>query len=204
MTKSLSIIKSDEQYEDYMSELTKILDEGMEDGSESFDRFELLSLLIENYESKHHPIEKPSPIEAIKFRMDQLGLTQADMTNFLGNKSKVSEVLNEKIPLSLSMIKRIHEGLGISFDILLQESERVEWSELELTEAKPADLDFKWDVYLEHVVKKDKLEPIGSSIFGIITNLMVKPVTKKPIEKRSDSAVTNKQIISNNSAWCSV
>ncbi|WP_174634478.1 helix-turn-helix domain-containing protein [Yersinia thracica] len=140
MTTCLSIIKNDEQYEDYMSELTTILDSGLVEGTAAFERFEMLSLLIEDYESKNYKIDKPSPIDAIKFRMDQLGLSQSDMTQYLGSKSKVSEVLSGKRKLSLSMIKRLHDGLGIPVDILIQDTNAVEWSYID-TLNKTVELD---------------------------------------------------------------
>ena len=82
---------------------------------------ELWTLLIENYESKHLPVLSPDPIEAIRFRMDQLGLKATDLTAYIPSKSKVSEVLNRKRPLSLSMIRALHTGLGIPAEILVQE-----------------------------------------------------------------------------------
>ena len=121
MNKPLSIIRNEMQYQEYMDEFMALLDgDGLEPGTDKFDRFELLSVLIEDYESKEYPIEKPSPIEAIKFRMDQQGLNQKDMQKYLGSKSKVSEVLAGKIPLSLNMIRKVHEGLGVPLDILIQ------------------------------------------------------------------------------------
>ena len=82
---------------------------------------ELWTLLIENYEAKHHPVPPPDPIEAIRFRMEQLGLKPADLTAYIPSKSKVSEVLNRKRPLSLNMIRALHTGLGISAETLVQE-----------------------------------------------------------------------------------
>lgn len=90
-------------------------------GSSEEAELELWTLLIENYESKHHPVPSPDPIEAIKFRMEQLGLKAADLTAYIPSKSKVSEVLNRKRPLSLSMIRALHTGLGISAETLVQE-----------------------------------------------------------------------------------
>lgn len=83
---------------------------------------ELWTLLIEDYETKHHPVPPPDPIEAIRFRMDQLGLKASDLTAYIHSKSKISEILNRKRPLSLSMIRALQTGLGISADILVQET----------------------------------------------------------------------------------
>ena len=86
------------------------------------EEFEILALLAENYESKHYPIDTGSvtPLDIIKFRMEQNGLTAKDMTAYLGSPSKVSEVLNGKRPLSLTMIKKLHKGLHIPADLLLE------------------------------------------------------------------------------------
>jgi len=78
-------------------------------------------LLVTTAEQAHHPIDLPDPVEAIKFRMEQQGLLQKDMVPYLGSQSKVSEVLNRKRPLSLTMIRALHEGLGIPAEVLLQE-----------------------------------------------------------------------------------
>jgi len=90
-------------------------------GSSEEAELELWTLLIENYESKHHPVPPPDPIEAIKFRMEQLGLKATDLTEYIPSKSKVSEILNRKRPLSLNMIRALHSGLGISAETLVQE-----------------------------------------------------------------------------------
>jgi HTH-type transcriptional regulator/antitoxin HigA len=91
-------------------------------GSPEAAELELWTLLIEDYESKHCPIPPPDPIEAIRFRMEQLGLKACDLTAYIPSKSKVSEVLNRKRPLSLSMIRALHTGLGIPAEILVQET----------------------------------------------------------------------------------
>ena len=122
------IFKSREDYERGMERLLQLAENGLQENTDEFDEFELLNLLIGHYEEKEFPMEKPDPIEAIKFRMDQQGLTQADMRQYIGSASKVSEVLNYKRPLSLSMIKRLHQGLGIPADILIQNTGDVEWS----------------------------------------------------------------------------
>lgn len=96
------------------------------DSAEEED-LELWSLLVDRYEQEHFPIENPDPVEAIKFRMDQLGLKQKDLTQFIPNKSKVSEVLNHKRPLSLSMIRALHQNLGIPAEVLVRESPPGDW-----------------------------------------------------------------------------
>lgn len=90
-------------------------------GTKEGDELEVLSLLIEKYEDERFPIEAPDPIEAIKFRMEQMGYKQKDLENIIGYKGRVSEILNRKRKLTLEMIRKIHETLQISTDVLLQE-----------------------------------------------------------------------------------
>lgn len=83
------------------------------------DEMEVLVTLIEAYENKHYPIGPPDPVEAIKFRMEQQGLTLRDLEAYIGTSGRVSEVLNGKRPLSLRMIRRLHDGLRIPYESLL-------------------------------------------------------------------------------------
>lgn len=92
-----------------------------EEGTPEADEMEVLVTLIAAYEQKHYPIGPADPIEAIKFRMDQQGLTAKDLEPFIGGSGRVSEVLNHKRPLSLRMVKRLHEGLRIPYESLLAE-----------------------------------------------------------------------------------
>ena len=88
-------------------------------GTPEGDELEVLALLIEKYEDERHPMPPSDPIEAIKFRMEQQGLTQKDLEPFIGSSGRVSEVLNRKRKLSLAMIKRLHDGLRIPYESLL-------------------------------------------------------------------------------------
>jgi HTH-type transcriptional regulator/antitoxin HigA len=119
----VKIIKTEAEYEAALGAIEKLME--AEPGTEEEEQLELLSLLIEKYEDVHYPIDPPDPIEAIKFRMEQDGLSRKDMIKYLGSQSKVSEVLNIKRPLSLSMIRSLNEGLGIPAEVLLQETEPV-------------------------------------------------------------------------------
>lgn len=89
-------------------------------GSAKGDELEILSILIERYEDKQFPIGLPDPVEAIKFRMDQLGYNQADLSRVVGLKSRASEILNKKRKLSLEMIRQLHDKLNIPTDVLVQ------------------------------------------------------------------------------------
>ncbi len=86
------------------------------------DRLDVLATLIDAYESEHHPIDPPDPIEAIKFRMEQQGLTRKDLEGILGTRTRIAEVLNRRRGLSINMIRRLHEKLGISAEVLIRPS----------------------------------------------------------------------------------
>ena len=116
------VIKSEEDYQKALSRIDELMDS--EPNTPEGDELELLVTLVELYEDKKYPIEMPDPVEAIKFRMEQSNLNQKDLVPFIGSKSKVSEVLNKKRPLSLSMMRALHKGLGIPAEILLQEQDR--------------------------------------------------------------------------------
>ncbi len=113
------ILKTEEEYEIALKLVSDLMD--AKPGSAAEEKLELWSLLVEQYEEEHYPIPPPDPIEAIKFRMEQLGLKQKDLVKYIPAKSKVSEVLNRKRPLSLPMIRALHENLGIPAEILVQE-----------------------------------------------------------------------------------
>lgn len=92
---------------------------GAKPGTTAADELEILTLLIEHYEAKHYPMPPSDPVEAIKFRMEQQGLTNKDLEPYIGSRGRVSEILNGKRKLSLPMIKRLHQGLHIPYDCLL-------------------------------------------------------------------------------------
>lgn len=98
------------------------LEQLMAQTSPDADELELWSLLVEKYEEAQFPIAAPDPIEAIRFRMDQAGLQAVDLQPYLQSKSKVSEVMNRKRPLSLAMIRALHRGLQIPAEVLVQET----------------------------------------------------------------------------------
>ncbi|MDP8239677.1 MAG: hypothetical protein P9X24_11360 [Candidatus Hatepunaea meridiana] len=118
----LKIIKNEEEHDTALKTIEELMDLEPDPGTPDGDKLETLSLLVEDYESRIYPIEMPDPIEAIKFRMEQQNLKQSDLIPYIGSRSKVSEVLSRKRPLSLRMIRALNKGLGISADVLLQES----------------------------------------------------------------------------------
>lgn len=113
------VIKSDADYQEALAHLELLMD--AQPGTPEEEELDLFATLVENYEKEHFPIGLPDPVEAIMFRMDQMGFTRKDLIPYIGSQSKVSEVLNGKRPLSLSMIRALHEGLGIPTEVLLQE-----------------------------------------------------------------------------------
>lgn len=116
------ILKTREEYRAALARVESLMDAAP--GSPEEQELDLWALLIERYEQEQFPIEEPDPIEAIKFRMDQLGLRRKDLESYIGPKSKVSEVMNRKRSLSLSMIRALHSRLGIPAEVLVQEPKR--------------------------------------------------------------------------------
>ncbi len=112
-------IKTNDDYEAALAEIERLW--GAKPGTPEGDKLDVLATLVDAYEDAHFPIDPPTPIEAIKFRMDQMGLRQIDLVPYFGSRGRVSEVLNGKRPLSLRMIRRISRGLGIPAEVLIQE-----------------------------------------------------------------------------------
>jgi len=111
-------IRTEEDYDTALARIEEIWD--AEPGTQESDELDLLSILVEAYEEEHHPIDPPDPIEAIKFRMEQMGLTRKDLEPFIGHRGRVAEVLNRKRGLSIDMIRNLSEGLGIPADVLIE------------------------------------------------------------------------------------
>jgi HTH-type transcriptional regulator/antitoxin HigA len=111
-------IKTKKDYELAMARLETLFD--AKKGTPKGDELEVLSLLIEKYEDDNFPIELPDPVEAIKFRMEQQGLTQTDLAEVVGQKSRASEILNRKRKLSLEMIRQLHNNWNIPTEVLIQ------------------------------------------------------------------------------------
>ena len=112
-------IHTERDYQKAMKRIDELIAIDPKYGTDEFDELDIISTLVEEYEDEHYPIEPLNPIEAIKYEMEENGLTRNDIAKYLGNKSKVSEVLNGKRPLSLNMIKALHKGLGIPYDTLI-------------------------------------------------------------------------------------
>lgn len=115
-------IRSNADYEAALAEVAALW--GSKAGTPKGDRLDVLATLIDAYESEHYPMDPPDPIEAIRFRMEQQGLSRRDLEQIIGTRTRISEVLNRKRSLSISMIRRLHEHLGISADVLIRPSRK--------------------------------------------------------------------------------
>jgi HTH-type transcriptional regulator / antitoxin HigA len=113
-------IRTKKDYEAALAEVERLW--GARLGTPEGDRLDVLATLIDAYENVHYPMDPPDPIEAIKFRMEQQGLTRKDLEPLIGSRTRVAEVLNRKRNLSIGMIRRLHERLGIPAEVLIQPS----------------------------------------------------------------------------------
>ncbi len=111
-------IRSATDHRTAMAEVKRLW--GSKSGTPDGDRLDVLATLIDAYEAQHEPIDRPDPIEAIRFRMEQQGLTRKDLEPFIGTRTRVSEVLNRKRTLSIGMIRRLHAELGIAAEVLIR------------------------------------------------------------------------------------
>lgn len=110
-------VKTEQDYNNSIKRIEELW--GAKKDTADGDELDLLITLVEVYEMKHYPIAPPDPIEAIEFRMEQMGMTKTDMVKYLGSQSRVSEVLNRKRKLTLKMVKSLYKGLKIPAEILL-------------------------------------------------------------------------------------
>jgi len=113
------LIKTEKDYNEALSHIEGLMN--AEENTAEADELELLSTLVELYEEKRYPITPPDPVDAIRFRMEQLGLSQKDLISFIGSRGRVSEILHRKRTLTLSMMRSLHRNLGIPAEVLLQE-----------------------------------------------------------------------------------
>jgi HTH-type transcriptional regulator/antitoxin HigA len=116
---NISPIRSEKDYKKALERLESIFDAKL--GTKEGDELDILSILIDKYENEHFPIGMPDPVEAIKFRMEQMGMKQKDLIALIGFKSRVSEILNRKRKLTLDMIRKLSKALHIPTEVLIQE-----------------------------------------------------------------------------------
>jgi HTH-type transcriptional regulator / antitoxin HigA len=116
-------IHSKSDYERAVSRIETIFD--AKRGTSEGDELEILGILVDDYEKRHFPIDSPYPVEAVKFRMEQLGLSQSDLARMVGSKSRASEILSGKRTMSLRVIRILNQKLGIPAEVLIQQEEPV-------------------------------------------------------------------------------
>ncbi len=121
----IKAIRSETDYSAALREVSALIDLDPAADTPEGERLDVLGTLVQAYEAKHYPIDPPDPIDAIKFRMDQAGLTVKDLVPYIGPINRVYEVLSHKRSLSLNMIRRLSEGLHIPAEVLIRESEAV-------------------------------------------------------------------------------
>lgn len=138
---TMKLIKTGAEYNEALAVIEALVDLDPVEGSPEAERLGVLALLVEDFEAKQFPLGPPDPVEAIRFRMEQQGLSQRDLVPFIGSRSKVSEVLSGKRDLTLAMIRALHKGLGIPAEALLHEGgvslaaeNEVEWDRFPLRE----------------------------------------------------------------------
>ena len=115
-------IRTEEDYGDAMAEIERLW--GSASGTPDGDRLDVLATLIDAYEARSYPMDPPDPIEAIKFRMEQQGLTRKDLESIIGTRARIAEVLDRKHGLSIAMIRRLHAKLGIPAEVLIRPSRK--------------------------------------------------------------------------------
>ena len=118
MTTDMKPIRSRADYRAAVAEVGRLW--GARRGTRDGDRLDVLATLVDAYEAEHDPIDPPDPVEAIKFRMEQQGLSRKDLEPLIGTRTRVAEVLNRRRNLSIGMIRRLHARLGISAEILIR------------------------------------------------------------------------------------
>lgn len=120
MAADLKPIRSETDYDEALTEIENLW--GAKAGTPEGDRLDILATLIDAYEAKTFPMDPPDPVEAIRFRMEQQGLTRKDLEPMIGPRNRVADVLNRKRSLSIDMIRQLHSRLGISAEVLIRPS----------------------------------------------------------------------------------
>lgn len=116
----LKPIRTESEYENALAHAYELMQKDVRENTTESDELEILGILIKEYESEHYPIPSPNPIDAIKFRLDQMGLSESELGSILGYRSRKSEILSGKRKLSLDMIRRLNKILNIPAEVLIQ------------------------------------------------------------------------------------
>ena len=150
----ITAINSENDYKAALREIEELIDRNVKAGTPEGDRLNILSLVVQDYELKRMELQTPDPIEAVKFRMEQMGLTARDLVPLIGSRSKVSEILSRKRPLSLAMVRALHKGLGIPAKSLLREQSLLDADEK----------DIEWDRFpLKEMIRRGWIKAGGTS-----------------------------------------
>lgn len=168
----MKIIANEKEYEEAISRIDELIDLDPEKGTSIADELDLLVLLADKYEEEKYPMDLPDPIEGIKFRMEQQGLTQKDLIPYIGSRSKVSEILSGNRDLTLSMIRSLHKHLGIPAETLLNEKQYnilEEYSDIDFSRFPIAEMT-KNGAFIETRIPciKDKAEELIRYLFDKI------------------------------------
>jgi len=170
------VIKKDEDYEAALADAERLVANDPAPGTTEGDQLELLTVLIEDYEKRQFQFDLPDPIQAIEFRMEEQGLRQKDLVPMLGSRSRVSEVLSGKRPLTVAMIRALSLGLGVPADILIggrtkthetlgELAESLEWSRFPVNEMQKRG----WFDFVRTSAKRSS-EELVQALFSQITN----------------------------------
>ena len=116
----IKAIKTEKDYNTALRRVSKLIHESPRQDSAEFNEMEVLSILIKEYEFEYHPVKAPDPIDAIKFRLDQLGLDESVLNKIIGYRSRKSEIMNKKRKLTLEMVRKLNEALNIPADVLIK------------------------------------------------------------------------------------
>lgn len=162
------IIKTDEQYRTYLTEVERLAADDPVQGTSDGDRLELLAKLVEDYEKERFKFDRPDPVSAILFRMDEQGLRQKDLAPILGGKNRVSEILSRKRPLTLAMVRALSDSLRIPAELLIREPEPPQYGEESVEDEIP----------LPHLVKSGWFG--GGEATRLTTAAVVKRYLKPP------------------------
>ncbi len=194
------LIQNEEQYIRYLQEINDLIDKDPDPTTPDGERALLLALAIKEYESKHFFFNKPTAIEAIRFRMEEQNLKQKDLIHYIGSKSKVSEILSGKSNLTIAMIRKLNQHLGIPLDVLVHDAEihatkinlgEIEWEKFPFQEMKKRNwinLPQKKDDFNPKEIMAEFLKPIGGISLKSI-------MWRRSLHSRDSTKKSNKYVL---------
>lgn len=117
----VKVLQNEKEYEAASARIYELIQKGVKPESAEDQELQLLALVVEDYERKHYPVPPPDPIEAIKFRLDQMGISESQLNKILGGRQRKYDILNKKRKLSIRMIRKLHEELNVPAEVLIQD-----------------------------------------------------------------------------------